>query len=299
MAGTLVNKTVPIDWFIEGTTGYEAVTISNYSATTEPAVQAGSKLEISGDIYEFTLTSITGWSGIANSTQAYIKFVPAGSACTVEFTDSAPTWSDAKQGWYDGNDRYIFAVYKDGSGNYTKKSYLPIKLLRRLYGNTYIDGDVTAEEGLTANANSSVNADLLVTDDLTVQQTLEVTQTSTLTGGIDSGGGGTFLKFKIVEIGDWNMNVSAAGVASVSVAHGLTASTIRSVSVIVRNDAPNTYYPLNSFSNGADPALFAGGVTAITGINVILAIRTGGTFDAAGFDATSYNRGWITIWYTA
>ena len=43
--------------------------------------------------------------------------------------------------------------------------------------------------------------------------------------------------------------------------------------------------------------LEAGGVRNIDGTNVILYRRTGGDFDATDYDATSYNRGWITIWY--
>ena len=136
MAGSQVSKSVAIDWFINAVYGYEAVTIDEYATTASPEVQAGSKIEINGDLYKFTSAeAITGWSGISNSTQAYIKFVPSGSSVTVAYTSTAPTWSDSKQGWYGtggtANDRYIFAVYKDGSGNYTKKSYLPKKSNRR------------------------------------------------------------------------------------------------------------------------------------------------------------------------
>ena len=134
MAGSQVSKSVAIDWFINATYGFEAATIDEYDTTAEPEVQAGSKLEINGDLYIFSSAeSITGWSGISNSTQAYIKFVPSGSSVTVEFTDTAPTWSDAKQGWYDSNDRYLFAVYKDASGNYTLKSEMPKKQNSRYF----------------------------------------------------------------------------------------------------------------------------------------------------------------------
>jgi len=102
------------------------------------------------------------------------------------------------------------------------------------------------------------------------------------------------LKTKVIEIGDWDMNT----VPLVAVAHGLPdAQKIRSISVFIRPDTGTTLYPLNSFQDGADPLLVAGGVDGVTSTNINLRRRSGGRFNDAAFDATSYNRGWVTIVY--
>ena len=92
---------------------------------------------------------------------------------------------------------------------------------------------------------------------------------------------------KIVDIGDWNMDATE----QVSVAHGLTLSKIRHVSALVIDDAgANIYIPLGFYT----AAVF---IYSIDAINVHLRRYTGGTMDSTDFNATSYNRGWITIYY--
>ena len=102
--------------------GYQALSLTNFSSLLEPKIASGSLVEVSGALFKFEVDeSITGWSGIANSNEVYIKLVPAGSSITAVFTTTAPVWSDAKQGFYSTNDRYIGGLFKDGSGNYSKK----------------------------------------------------------------------------------------------------------------------------------------------------------------------------------
>jgi len=110
----------------------------------------------------------------------------------------------------------------------------------------------------------------------------------------------TQIKNKIIEIGDWNMNVSAAGSDTVSVAHNLASNVykkIRSIFVIIRDDNDVNYYPLNRFDNATDPSLLAGGVNSYDNTNITLYMRTGNIFDFTLFDSTGYNRGWIYIVY--
>lgn len=65
-------------------------------------------------------------TGAAASTWYYLyiddsAIVTAGSnlltASEFIFSSTAPTWSDAKHGWYNGQDRCIFAALTDGSNN--------------------------------------------------------------------------------------------------------------------------------------------------------------------------------------
>jgi len=96
------------------------------------------------------------------------------------------------------------------------------------------------------------------------------------------------LHTNVVEIGDWNMD----SVSSVLITHGLDYTKIRSFSSFVRNDS-GLLYPLN---------IHTGATTAADGIiyqanstQFYLGRNTGGYFDSANFNSTSYNRGWITI----
>lgn len=98
------------------------------------------------------------------------------------------------------------------------------------------------------------------------------------------------LRQKVINIGDWNMDSTA----NVNVAHGLTQSTIRNVQVLIRDDTDGIYEPLNTaYSSGSSAGYFLAGSA-----NINLYRLTSGHFDNPAYDATSFNRGWITIWYT-
>ena len=106
--------------------GYQAISLSHMSDTSEPKIAAGSKIEIGSALFEFTAEeSITGWAGIAVSSSVYIKLVVAGAAVTAEFTTTAPAWDATLQGWYDGSDRYVAGLIKDSAGNYRHKWIFP------------------------------------------------------------------------------------------------------------------------------------------------------------------------------
>lgn len=99
------------------------------------------------------------------------------------------------------------------------------------------------------------------------------------------------LRTKIIEIGDWDMDTDG----NKNVTHGLPDfKKIREVSVVVRNDADDTYYTL-PYSASAGTA--GGGVNLISSTIVNIARVTGGAFDTTDFNATTYNRGWVTITY--
>jgi len=130
MAGTLVetpaNKAADYTRFLfqmerlkKGFFNIEFTTLAD--GATPPAIKAGSWIETDGAIYKFEGDDevITGWGGIANSTVCYVKVIPDGDDITAEFTDVAPTYIDLKNGWYDGDDRYILWLYKDAVPEYT------------------------------------------------------------------------------------------------------------------------------------------------------------------------------------
>jgi hypothetical protein len=90
--------------------------------------------------------------------------------------------------------------------------------------------------------------------------------------------------FRRIDIGDWNMDANA----SVTLAHGVsTFMNIRSVQVMIRNDNNNLLTPIDR----------DGYVGNIDSANIVIHRTTSGFFDSATFDATSFNRGFITIEY--
>ncbi len=92
-----------------------------------------------------------------------------------------------------------------------------------------------------------------------------------------------------LDIGDWDMDATAA----VNISHGLSATewkTIRAIHVIIRNDADDTYYQPD-FGQGMYIRFY--GATTFS-----LQRVAASQFDSTSFDATSYNRGWITFEYT-
>lgn len=108
------------------------------------------------------------------------------------------------------------------------------------------------------------------------------------------------LNYAVIEIGDWNMDTTAS--VTVDLSEVVDAENVRIVSVVIRKDniAGNydTFvFPFIDASGNIDG--WAGMIddTSLTDAFITLYRRTSGTFDAAVFDQTSYNRGWITIGY--
>ena len=97
---------------------------------------------------------------------------------------------------------------------------------------------------------------------------------------------------KIVNIGVWNMDTTS----NVSVAHGLTLSKIRSVSVMIKNDNSTAHYPIGYRVSSSDYT--PSGAVYLTDSNVVILRATAGTFDDIAFVSSS-NRGWIVIDYVS
>jgi len=104
MSGSLVNLYSQLDSNIlemqltldQTRKGMHAVSLTNYDNTSLPAIAAGSVIEVDGALYKFASEEAIG--GSPSDGTVYIKIIP--STITAEFTNTAPTWSDSKQGWY-------------------------------------------------------------------------------------------------------------------------------------------------------------------------------------------------------
>jgi hypothetical protein len=98
--------------------GYDGISLTEWAAGDEdkPQIAAGSVIEIDGAIAKFTTqTALTDEGGLADG-WCYIKFVVSGSDVVPTLTNTFGTWDTAKQGFYDGTDRYsLFAMYRSGA----------------------------------------------------------------------------------------------------------------------------------------------------------------------------------------
>jgi len=96
------------------------------------------------------------------------------------------------------------------------------------------------------------------------------------------------LNVTVIEIGDWDMDATA----SVTVAHGLDVSKIRKVEAMVRDDAGTALLPIWYSASGS-----SGGSVEVLSGDVLLYRLAGSVFDNVSYNATTFNRGWITVWH--
>lgn len=112
-------------------------------------------------------------------------------------------------------------------------------------------------------------------------------------GAITDQGGGSNLEIKIIEIGDWNMDVDQNRL----ITHGLTGANIISVTGHIRDDSNVNRYAITQGRPAGpvspDVAIYkwdAGNIEAVR--------LTGGSFDNVNFDATGYSRGKLFVIYS-
>lgn len=137
--------------------GYHALTLTEFDTTTRPAVAAGSKIEINGAIFKFATESVI--SGTPADGIVYILLTVVGTSVTASFTAVAPTWSDSKQGWYDGgNNRYANFIMTQADPLYSdKRTYLPDQEAKidNILVSTF-DADAFATQDLSANGYAKI-----------------------------------------------------------------------------------------------------------------------------------------------
>jgi len=104
------------------------------------------------------------------------------------------------------------------------------------------------------------------------------------------------LRRKTVEMGDWNMDSTGFIKVNHELDYSDTWKGTRHVEFTIRNDADSTYYVDGAFSSEAMLADDIA-VSGVTSKKVVMIRREGASFDSSDFDSTSYNRGWVTVWY--
>lgn len=109
--------------------GHHQVSLTNYNSTSESQIAAGSNIEVNGTFYK--ITTDTAISGSPSDGTVYIYCVPSGdpslgtATFTPTYTNTAPTWSDSKQGWYgtggSANYRYLEFIMTKSTTTWSNK----------------------------------------------------------------------------------------------------------------------------------------------------------------------------------
>lgn len=107
------------------------------------------------------------------------------------------------------------------------------------------------------------------------------------------GVGANALNVKTIDMGDWDME----NTASITVTHGLDLTKIRYFSAVVRNDDDTSYSPLTLGFTGVAGSEQAGYIVRAGVSSVTLNRTLPGSYSHPDYNSTSYNRGWVTIWY--
>lgn len=153
--------------------------------------------------------------------------------------------------------------------------------------NTSTDKALSAAQGKVLKDTADALATL-------VASKVDLVETSAveLQAGLRTQSSGSYLKFKLIDIGDWNMDTTD----SVNVTHGLDVTKLRSVDVMLRHD--NGVDLVNLERVHALTFDLAGAVDWNSTL-FVLTRKAGGTFDSTSYDSTSFNRGFILAWYEA
>jgi hypothetical protein len=116
---------------------------------------------------------------------------------------------------------------------------------------------------------------------------------TTADGINEKGSGADVLHWKIIAIGDWNMDSTT----DVTINLGIDGEKVKSVSVTIIDDSSAGLFDLFG-GRGTDGGVPSYYTIFYSPTNTIKLTRTVGCgFDSALYNATSFNRGWITIGY--
>ena len=123
--------------------GKAEITLSNYDNDSAPVIKVGAKIEVNGALIKLTTSDATptGYAGITNSTTFFLYY--DSSAGVAIYSNTVPVWNDALQGWYNGNDRAFFSMFKDSGGTLYEN-----KLLLINQSNNQISGGIQTDNAL-------------------------------------------------------------------------------------------------------------------------------------------------------
>ena len=184
MAGRIINTYTQLDTDIlalqltedASFVGKHNISLTNYDTTGLPAIAAGSIIECNGALAEFE--SEEAITGSPSNGTVYIQIVPSTTTATAQFTNTAPTWSDAKQGFYGtgaaANYRYLeFEMYKYVTSYSNKK---------KITHDDNVKFDILSASSISASGNISAD-NILTTGGLSIAGDITIQPSSILSGG--------------------------------------------------------------------------------------------------------------------
>jgi hypothetical protein len=100
--------------------GFMVVEIADMDGVGAPVVKAGSRFEINGAFYKATADETPG--GAPASGMNYVYAIPNSSGASIQYSATAPVFSAAKGGWYNGdNNRAVLRFLYDNGAYYNKE----------------------------------------------------------------------------------------------------------------------------------------------------------------------------------
>ncbi len=257
MAFSQISTSVSI--ISSGLKGYQAISLTQFVTSAQSLIASGSAIEIANAFF------------LANG----------------NITPNASSWTAVTT----ANTAYIALTPSGSAGS---------QVLAAVYTDTAPTW-VLSKAGWYASAASLTRYAAGVTKTSATQYDgafiLGVHQDYGMAGIVVGHEAGNFLKVKVVEIGEWNMDTTA----SVSIAHGMGATffeKVRTTSAMIRADAGGFAVNLASINTGT--AHVDGGVQHVDETIIFIDRSDGGRFDGPEYNATAgtvANRGWVTIWY--
>lgn len=193
---------------------------------------------------------------------------------------------------------YVFAISTGAvpGAAPTGHTYISIASITKTTGSNIAAGDVTVliSSDLALGDGSittAMLADDAVTNDKIAADVAGDGLEQSYDGSLDVTGitdfAGAVLKMKQFT-GTWDMD----GNTSLSITHGLDATKIRSISIVIKGASSN-YYPLDyDIGDGS----YAAGSSVFNATVIALSRVTGGMFDVVGFSAATYH---VTVIYEA
>lgn len=172
--------------------------------------------------------------------------------------------------------------------------------------NLEVTEDVDVDGNLTLTGDNTGKGDLSVAGDADIIGALEVdggitgdlvgnADTADIADGIkETGTGAGVLHFKIIEIGDWDMDATSY----INIPDELIYSKIRTIHVEIRNDADTDMSPIDyNYYGTANCGGYRIEIREGNATSIILSRTADKKFDSMDYNSTSYNRGYITIGY--
>jgi len=117
-----------------GLIGYQGISLTDFTLSSASLIATGSAIEIAGAYFKATVDitpNASSWTAITSNTTAYLTLTASGTAgsqiLSAAWTNTAPTWSTSKQGWYASAAsvvRVVATAYKNGATSYLGKRIL-------------------------------------------------------------------------------------------------------------------------------------------------------------------------------